>query len=425
MSGANENITRLTDHLFRTEAGKLVAILTKIFGTANLETAEDVVQETLLHALNVWKLKGVPDNPSAWLFRVAKNKAIDVVRRNKHSVNFDFEGPKKILLKSEYTIVNAMENLLSEETIEDDLLGMMFACCHPEISAENQITIILKTLCGFSTSEISRAFLTSDDVVSKRLYRTKEFFRQNKIELEIPEGEQLNTRIGAVLNSIYLLFSEGYNSTHSEQLIRTELMEQALMLCKLLTENKHTQRPESFALMALMCFHHSRTESRLTAEGEIILLAKQDRTLWNQNSISLGNEYMDKAAFGEIISTYHLEAAIAFEHCTSESFEKTNWQRIHDYYEWLLKIQPTSIVRLNKAAVVLWLRGAKEAIAEIESINDKKLESYYLFHSLHGEILSQLGNQSQAIASYRKAFALTNSAKEKNLIQQKMGMLEN
>jgi len=415
------NINKLTDHLFRHEAGKMVSVLTKIFGTENLETAEDVVQDTLLHALQVWKLKGIPDNPSAWLFRVAKNKAIDIIRRNKHSLQFDFSDNERVLLTSEYTLTTTMDNLWKEELVKDDLLRMMFTCCHPEISEENQITLILKTLCGFSTSEIAKAFLTSEDTVSKRLYRTKEFFREKRIRLEIPSVDELKTRTDAVLNSIYLLFNEGYNSTHSEELIRKDLMGEAMTLCKLLTENTHTQQPETFALMALMCFHSARSESRLTAEGEIILLEHQDRSKWSYELIAEGNEYMNKAAFGNSISTYHLEAAIAFEHCIAESFEKTNWKRILDLYNWLVKQSPSPITELNRVVAILQLNGAIAAKEALQSISDrKKLESFYLYHSLQGEIFSKLNNFKDAKQAFETAMQLTKSDKEKSLLKEKI-----
>ncbi|HEV8082611.1 MAG TPA: sigma-70 family RNA polymerase sigma factor [Chitinophagaceae bacterium] len=188
---ASEPVQQLTEHLFRNESKKMISVLVRIFGTENFETAEDVVQDTLLQAMHIWKMKGIPDNPSGWLFRVAKNKAIDIIRRNKHSIQFDFTDKEKILLTSEYTLNSTMENFWKEEFIKDDLLRMMFACCHPEISLENQITLMLKTLCGFSTVEIAKAFLTSEDAVSKRLYRTKEFFRQHKTKLEIPSIDEM------------------------------------------------------------------------------------------------------------------------------------------------------------------------------------------------------------------------------------------
>ena len=421
MPSINESVQQLADHLFRNESKKMVSVLTRIFGIENLQTAEDVVQDTLLQAMNVWKLKGIPDNPSAWLFRVAKNKAIDIIRRSKHSVQFDFSDKEKILLTSEYTLNTAMENFWKEEFIKDDLLRMMFACCHPEISKENQITLMLKTLCGFSTAEIAKAFLTNEETVSKRLYRTKEFFRQHKIKIAIPSIDEINNRTGAVLNTIYLLFNEGYNSTSSEALIRKDVIAEAMMLCKLLVENDHTQQPEVFALMALMCFHSSRSDSRLTAEGEIILLPMQDRKKWNTKLIDEGNEYMNKAAFGNVVSSYHLEAAIAYEHCSVKFFKDTNWKRILEYYEWLCKISPSPINELNKAVVVMEIYGCAVALEELESIKEKKkLESYYLYHSLLGEIYSRLDNLPVAKEHFETAINLTHSETERKMLGNKI-----
>ncbi len=416
-----EPVKQLADHLFRNESKKMVSILTKIFGTENLETAEDVVQDTLLQAMHVWKLKGIPDNPSAWLFRVAKNKAIDIIRRNKHSLQFDFSDNEKILLTSEYTIAATMENFWKADLIKDDLLRMMFACCHPGISKENQITLMLKTLCGFSTAEIAKAFLTTEETISKRLYRTKEFFRQQKIKLVIPSVDEIKNRTDAVLNTIYLIFNEGYNSTSSEELIRQDVIEEAMMLCKLLTENNHTQQPEVFALMALMCFHSSRSSSRLTTEGEIILLPMQDRTKWDATLIAFGNEYMNKAAFGNVVSTYHIEAAIAYEHCSAKTFKETNWKRILDYYEWLCNISPSPINQLNKVVAVMELYGGAIALEELETIpGKKKLESYYLYHSLLGEIYSRLDNLPVAKEHFETAINLTHSETERKMLNNKI-----
>ena len=420
------DIHHLSDHLFRHESGKMVSVLTKIFGTENLETAEDVVQQTFIDAIGVWKLKGIPDNPSAWLFRVAKNKAIDIIRRNKHSVQYDFSDSDKMLLTSEYTLTATMETFWKDELIKDDLLRMMFACCHPEISEENQITLILKTLCGFSTAEIAKAFLTSEDTVSKRLYRTKEFFREQKIKLQIPSVDELKSRTNAVLNSVYLLFNEGYNSTHAEELSRKDLIEEAMMLCRLLTENRHTQLPETFALMALICFHSSRSESRISAEGEIILLPYQDRSKWNFDLIAEGNGYMNKAAFGNSISTYHLEAAIAYEHCSAESFSETNWKQILLYYEMLCKISSSPILEMNKAVAVMQVHGSAAALSTLENIADKKkMETFYLYHSLLGEIYSRLHNSAEAKKHFEKAILLTRSEPEKKILKEKIIALLN
>ncbi len=419
-----QNIQTITDHLFRRESGKMVAVLTKIFGASNLETAEDVVQQTFIDAFDVWKFKGIPDNPSAWLFRVAKNKAIDVIRKNKHSSQYDFNDDERALLKSEYTLVTTMANFFKEELVKDDMLRMMFACCNPGISRENQITLVLKTLCGFSTSEIAKAFLTTEDTVSKRLYRAKEFFRKEKIKLEIPSIDELKARTNVVLNSIYLLFNEGYNSTNSEQLVREDLIAEAMMLCKLLAENKNTQLPEVYALMALMCFHSARSKSRLTDAGEIILLPNQDRSKWNRSLIAEGNRYMNIAAFGNEISSYHLEAAIAFEHCTAESFDKTNWIRILDLYEWLCKLSPSPITALNKTVAVMQVRGAEIAMQSIQEINDrKKLESFYIYHSLLGELNSRMNKPGEAQKNFEKAIQLTKSEMEINILKNKITML--
>ena len=307
-------------HLFRHQSGKMIAVLTRIFGTHNLELAEDVVQETLITALEQWKIKGLPKDPESWLFIVAKNKALNLIKKQRNQILFG-DDKTNLLLSSGYTVETTFNKLVEEAFIKDDQLRMMFVCCHPEISEENQITLILKTLCGFSTAEIAKAFLTTEDTVSKRLYRTKEFFRENNIRFDMPAGYEIKNRIGAVLNAVYLLFNEGYNSTHSEKLIRKDLIEEAVILCKLLIENKQTDLPEVNALMALMCFHASRSDSRLSPEGEIILLSEQNRKKWNRNLIEEGSVYFHKSASGDILSPYHLEAAIAFEHCFADSFQ--------------------------------------------------------------------------------------------------------
>ncbi|MGZ3885558.1 MAG: RNA polymerase sigma factor [Bacteroidia bacterium] len=414
------NIESTVSHLFRHQSGKLVAVLTRIFGTHNLELAEDVVQETLISALEQWKLRGLPDDPESWLFIVAKNKALNLVKKQRNRILFG-DPETSALLRSGYTVETTFNRLSAEELIKDDQLRMMFACCHPDISEENQVTLILKTLCGFSTAEIARAFLTSEDTISKRLFRTKEFFRQNKIEFVIPSVDELQNRISAVLNAIYLLFNEGYNSTHSGQLIRKDLLEEAVTLCKLLTDNESTQLPEVNALMALMCFHAARSDGRVSAEGEIILLEEQDRNTWNVALIEEGSRYFEKAASGERITSYHLEAAIAFEHCTARQFKDTNWKRILHYYELLCGLQPYPVAELNKIVAVLHVEGAKKALEKLNAIKEKnKLESYYLYYSLLGEIYLEMGNKKEARQHFETAHELTQSIPEKQILQHKL-----
>ena len=416
-------IESTVNHLFRHQSGKMVAVLTRIFGTHNLELAEDVVQETLLSALEQWKIKGVPDNHEGWLFIVAKNKALNLIKKQRGQILFG-DNETNLLLKSGYTIETTFNQLANEDLIKDDQLRMMFVCCHPEISEENQITLILKTLCGFSTAEIAKAFLTSEETISKRLYRTKEFFRENKIQFIIPTVDEIKSRTGAVLNAVYLLFNEGYNSTHSEELIRQDVIEEAVTLCKLLTENKLTRLPEVNALMALMCFHASRSESRLSAEGEIILLPEQDRKKWNRALIEEGSHFFAESASGDNLSSYHLEAAIAFEHCVAKNFEDTNWKLILDYYELLCKISPSPISELNKIVAILHFHGAKKALKELELMKEKKkLETYYLYYSLLGEIYSKLGDKPEAKKQFALAFDLTSSEPEKKILLSKIKRL--
>lgn len=417
-----KHISQLTDHLFRREAGKMVAVLTKLFGTENLQLAEDVVQDTLLLAFNSWPVKGIPDNPSAWLFRVAKNKAIDCLRHNRHLLSTDCDEA----LENDLLAVPDIDKQWKQELLQDDMLRMMFACCHPKIPEENQITLILKTLCGFSTVEIAKAFLIPEDTVSKRLYRTKEFFRQEKLRLTIPSVSELKNRINVILNAIYLLFNEGYNATQFAYLIRKDLMDEAMLLCHMLTADKHTQLPEAYALMALMCFQSSRNNSRLSPEGEIILLSRQDRTLWDYDLIALGNDYMNKAAYGDKLSAYHIEAAIAFEHCTASSFEITNWPQILTYYNWLCTIAPSPFTELNRAVAIMQVNGPMAALNALKTLPaNHKIAKFYLYHAVLGEIYLRLGDGIAAKNSLEKAIRFTRSAPEKRILQEKFEMLLN
>lgn len=414
----DKNINYTIDHLFRQESGRMVAVLVKIFGAEHIELAEDVVQDALLSALETWKYRGLPDNPRAWLYRTAKNKAIDIIRRKKHSYSFDFSDPERQLLTSEYTLGTTMDIFWQDNQIKDDFLAMIYACCRPEISQENQITFILKILCGFSTKEVAKAFLTSEDTISKRLYRAKEIFRKRKIRPEIPSSEEIAIRTNTVLSVIYLLFNEGYNSTHSNQLIRQDLIAQAMWLCRSLLESEKTQLPEAYALMALMCFQAARFDSRLSPAGELIQLAKQDRRKWDKNLIKLGNEYLNKAAFGDRISPYHLEAAIAYEHCAAKNYEMTDWKAILGYYDSLLAQHFDPIVFLNRCVVILQVDGPQKALDTLLGIvENKRLKNYYLYHAVLGAFYQGLGEKKKAIKSFLRAQGLTQSELEKRFLE--------
>lgn len=401
----------------------MVSVLVKIFGTEHLQTAEDVVQDTLLRAIESWGLNGLPENPRAWLYTVARNKAIDIIRRNKFSRQYDFSDSERVLLQSEYTLAAAMREFWNEDHIEDDLLRMMYACCAPGIAEENQITLILKTLCGFSTAEIARSFFCPEDTISKRLYRTKEYFREHKIRPEFPAADEIGGRTQAVLQAIYLIFNEGYNATHADTHIRKDLVDQAMYLCGLLCHNYHTATPEVFAAMALMYFHAARSDSRVSDEGEIILLAQQDRKRWDQDLIRKGVEYVGKSASGETVSSYHIEAAIAYEHCIAPRFEDTNWQKILTYYDWLMLAHPSDVAALNRLMVIFKLRGPDATLSEINaSAEGKNWGKHYLYHSLLGEVYAE-SDKTKARASYERALALTQSAAEQKLLRKKITAL--
>ncbi|MBC8042571.1 MAG: sigma-70 family RNA polymerase sigma factor [Rhizobacter sp.] len=416
-------VEQTIDHLFRHEAGKMVSVLTRIFGTENVELAEDVVQDALLSALQQWKMRGLPPNPSAWLMTVAKSKAIDAVRREKHKRKFAEENA--VLLASEYTILPTFERLTNEEEIKDDVLRMMFACCHPSIGEESQLVLILKLLCGFSTAEIAKAFLSNDETITKRLYRAKAQFRENSIRYQLPEPEDLQPRLAGVLKAIYLLLNEGYNSATHTDLIRKDLIEESFRLCFMLTENTSTAEPETFALLALICFHAARVSGRLDAEGNLLLLEAQDRSRWNRSLIEKGRKFLSQSAQGERFTAYHAEAAIAFEHCLAPDYRQTNWQKILALYDLLLQHAPTPVVELNRAIAVGELYGAPAGLKAVEAISEKAvMNDYYLYHATQGEFYFRMGDAAKAKGFFESAAALTQSHAEKKLLAGKIELCQ-
>jgi len=411
-----KNITQLIDHLFRHESGKMISVLSKLLGLQNLETANDIVQDSLLQAMNTWSFKGIPDNPSAWLYRVAKNKAIDFLRKEK---KFREISPQySYLLQSEYTLSSTVNNLFLENEIQDSQLRMMFACCHPSIAEESQIALTLKTLCGLSVSEIAKAFLTNDETIAKRIYRAKEKIKVERIEMDVPDTNELSIRLDTVLKSLYLLFNEGYNSSHADQLIRGDLCEEAMRLCYLLTENKITSYPRVKALLSLMCFQASRLNTRLDDKGNIILLKHQDRKRWSRPLIKKGFDYLDAAVEPFEISTYNIEAAIASLHAASPSFDQTDWKSIYHLYEMLYQLQPNPVVAMNKAIASAYAVNKENALYELQQI--KGLENHHLYYASIGEIYFDLENKSEAKKFYQKALDLTSSAYEQQLLKSKI-----
>ena len=405
---SEQTVHQLVGHLFRHEAGKMAAVLTRIVGLQNLELAQDLVQDTLLKAIHAWKIKGIPENPTAWLYTVAKRKALDAIRQKK--IHTEIESELSKAFQSEWTMAPAVQQLFFDHEIEDSQLRMMFACCHPAIPYESQLALTLKTLCGLSVSEIAHSFLTNEETITKRLYRAREKIREEKIDLEIPSAQTLLNRVETVLHTLYLLFTEGYNSSHPDQLIRQDLCEEAMRLCLLLTKKSITDLPNTRALMALMCFQASREDARLTSSGNIILLKHQDRRLWKQDLIEKGNAYLNASADGDALSEYHLEAAIAAYHSRAESFETTDWKGILRLYELLSSIKSDPFVEMNKTIVLGLAESPEKGLEALRGITG--LENNSIYHAAMGDFHQQLNHIMEAKAYYRKAISLTKSKSE-------------
>jgi len=414
------DINKIVDHLFRHEAGKMVSVLTRLFGFPNLEQAEDIVQETLLRALETWKYGKLPPNPRAWLYFTAKNRAIDIIRRQQ--VKYKIDNDISYLLKSEYTLVPAVTEMFTEDEIKDSQLRMMFACCHPSFSSASQISLMLNILCGLNVHEIADAFLTNEETIQKRIYRTKEKIRHEKIELDYPGAEAMPERLDAVLKTLYLLFNEGYHSSHPEKLIREDLCEEAMRLTILLTENQTTNLPFTNALLALMCFHASRFTSRLDDKGFIVLLKDQDRAQWNKFLIQKGNDYLALSASGDSMHEYHIEAAIASIHANANSYDSTDWKTILHLYDILLKMNFNPIVALNRCLVLAELEGYEKAIGELVKMNELAQNCHY--NASMGELHLKNGNKIEAKKYFVKALTLSSSHAEQSLISSKINQCD-
>lgn len=403
-------VNKLVDHLFRHESGKMVAVLTKMLGIENLDVAQDIVQDTLLKAMRLWGINGVPSNPPAWLYTVAKNKAIDFLRARKAKI--------KVSLENVEPVSAADSDPFDEEEIQDSLLRMIFACCHPSIPEESQIAMSLKTLCGLSVNEISKAFFTSEDTIAKRIYRAREKIREEKMVLEVPATDTLPLRLEVVLRVLYLLFNEGYNSSHQDNLIRKDLCAEAMRLTHLLTQHPSTNFPVANALLALMCFQSSRLLSRIDANGNIVTLKYQDRSNWNVSLIQKGRDYLDRAAEGTSFTMYHLEAAIAGLHSSAPTFGATDWLTIYDLYKILYSINPSPVIALNKAIASSYAVSNESALELLKEI--RGLEKHHLFHAALGEVYQGLEEISKAKQHFLLAISLTESKAEQNLLTQKI-----
>jgi len=397
-------------HLFRMEYRKIVSVLCRRFGFEDIQAAEDIASDTFVTAAQSWGYNGLPPNPTAWLYNVAKNKAKNYLQR---SATFDEKVAPQILSGIPESYETEID--LSPQNISDSQLQMMFAICHPSIPSEAQIGLSLRILCGFGIDEIAEAFLSNKETINKRLFRAKEKLRQEKIRIEFPGDQEIGERLENVLTTIYLLFSEGYYSVSSNQVLRKELCLEAMRLCTMLVDNKSTDLPPVNALLSLMYFHASRFDARLSKDGELILYDDQDTRLWSSELITKGAYYFRRAAVGDTLSKYHLEAGIAFWN-TQKADTPEKWENILQLYNRLLQIAYSPVAALNRTYALSKANGKEEAIIEAEKL---KLESNQFYFALLGELYTGI-DQQKALDNFQCAFSLAKTAADKQAMQRKI-----
>jgi len=400
----------LIPHLFRTEFRKITTVLCRHFGIEHIEIAEDIASDTFLLAVETWTYKGLPANPTAWLYTVAKNKAKNYFHRSNIFSEKIAAEIKKSAPANEEIEIN-----LSEENITDSQLQMLFAICHPSIPTEAQIGLALRILCGFGINEIANAFLTNNETINKRLFRAKEKLRTEKIKIEFPGKTEINDRLETVLTTLYLLFSEGYYSESDDTILREDLCDEAMRLTYMLIENEQTNQSKVNALYSLMCFHSSRFAARKNEKGEMILYDKQDETLWNQELIIKGIYFLHEASKGNEISKYHIEASIAYWH-TIKSDTKEKWENILQLYNKLLQIEYSPIAALNRTYALSKANSKQEAIIEAEKLN---LSDNHFYFALLGELYTGIDNK-KAKEKFQKALQLAKTVTDKKTIQMKV-----
>jgi RNA polymerase sigma factor (sigma-70 family) len=415
-TGADSRVETLVGHLFRRKAGEMVSRLTRLLGSERLELAEDVVQEALLRALQQWPYRGLPENPGAWLSTTARNLAIDVLRREKtlrvKLVSVRGHEPADAALWTEPSL---------DDLIGDDQLTMMFLCSHPRLSPESQAALTLKTVGGFGVSEIARAFLVSEQAIAQRLVRAKRQIREEPLPFVLPPESELGDRLESVLRVLYLLFNEGYAVSEGHDLVREDLCAEAVRLCTLLADHRLGDRPVVHALLALMLFQKSRFDTRIDAQGNLLLMAEQDRSRWDQGLIHSALARLSRAGSGPEITEYHLLAGISACHAVAPSFEDTDWERILSYYDGLMDLAPSAIIALNRAVAVAMRHGPQAGIRALEAIENRaSLSRYYLLPATYGELYERIGDLEKAATSYKEALGFMGNEIERLFIKKKL-----
>lgn len=401
-------------HLFRTEYRKIVSVLCRHFGFREIEVAEDIASDTFLVAMQAWGIEGPPPNPAGWLYSTAKNKAKNYLHR--HSIYEEKVLPE---VRTGWDGDTELEIDLTPGNIYDSQLQMMFAVCHPSISGESQVGLALRVLCGFGIQEIADAFLTTKEVVNKRLTRAKERLRGGDIRIEMPPADEIDMRLEPVLTTIYLLFNEGYYSISQDRALRKDVCLEAMRLCTMLVENAATNKPQVNALLAMMCFHASRFDARIDASGDLVLYGEQDTSLWNEDLIRNGAVFLKAAASGSILSRYHLEAGIAYWHTQKEDIPD-KWSNIVYFYDQLLKLNYTPVAALNRLFALSKLKGKLAVIQEAEAL---AIENNPFYFALLGELYTGV-DQHKALANLDNALQLARTTAEQQAIGKQISALQ-
>jgi RNA polymerase sigma-70 factor (ECF subfamily) len=407
----------MVDHLFRKHAGQMVAYLARLLGPEHLELAEEVVQEALLKALKHWPDTGVPENPGGWLFRVARNAALDAVRRRSVAEEKEAALAAEIMRDSQRS---HFPDPHLEEQLRDDELRMVLMCCHPALSQDARVALSLKTVGGFSVGEIARAFLTDEPAIAQRLVRAKRQVRELRLRLELPPRASLLPRLDSLLETLYLMFNEGYAAGSGDELVRHDLCGEALRLGRLVAASS-VSTPAVHALVALMAFQAGRLPARVDISGELVLLEDQDRGSWDRRLIALGFHHFGLCSEGEQVSEYHAQAAIAAAHAGAPSGEETDWRAILSLYDQLLQMKPSPVVALNRAVALAKVEGAAAGLDAVEALtNDHALRSYYLLPAVQAGLLLELSRRGEAAACFREALMRPCSEPERRFLQRRL-----
>ena len=430
---STEQIRELLDSLYRVDSGRILATLIRLLGDFDL--AEEAMHEAFAAALSLWPRSGVPGNPRPWLISTARFKAIDTLRRRARFDASQDDLVRYLEAQSSSAESSNEEDSLEHDGLEDDRLRLIFTCCHPSLAPEARVALTLREVCGLTTEEIAKAFLTTPATLAQRIVRAKTKIRETSIPYEVPTPQELPERLGAVLQVIYLVFNEGYSAAAGTEVTRAELTGEAIRLCRLLAELRPKPEvelevdpevePEVLGLLALMLLHESRHAARTSPAGELILLENQDRSLWNRAQIAEGVALLEKALKSRRFGSYTLQAAIAAVHAEAESLAATDWRQIVALYDQLLRIQPSPVVLLNRAVAIAMRDGPESGLAHIDAVLEQgELSNYYLAHSARADMYRRLGRTAEARSSYEKALALTQQEPERQFLQERIRQLK-